>query len=64
MSKRCKLQSRFYKEFGYSCKDREKNYSTRYVKWLEDQIINPEEVEEIKIHPKDPSRTLLKRTLI
>lgn len=37
MSKRCKLQKEFYKEFGNY--KGEGKYSDYYVKWLEDTII-------------------------
>mgnify|MGYP005994105175 CR=1 FL=1 len=37
MSKRCKLQKEFYKEFGNY--KGEGKYSDYYVKWLEDKIM-------------------------
>lgn len=38
MSKRCKLQKEFYKDFGdYKGKGK---YNDTYVKWLESKLIN------------------------
>lgn len=56
MSKRCRLQKEYYKQFG-NYKGSGK-YSDHYVKWLEDKILNLRKTkqDETKLH-----QTLSKR---